>query len=77
MGWDTMYIVSVQLVVRPRADVCFTNQHNVNIITFYKELKSFVGKSVSVPRTNVEADLTHGWATLIGRNSANAVPGEF
>jgi len=63
-----MYIVSVQLVVRPRAEVCFANQHNFNIMTFYKELKlkGFVGKSASVPHTNVEGDLTHGCATLTG-----------
>jgi len=69
-----MYIVSVQLAVRPPAEVCFTNQHNVNIMTFYKEfkLKGFVGKSVSVPHINVEADLTHVCATLTKRNSANA-----
>jgi len=60
--------------VQPRAEVCFTNQHNVNIMTLYKELKlkGLVGKSVSIPHTNIEADLTHGCATLTGRNSANA-----
>jgi len=57
-----MYIVPVQLVVRPRAEVCLIYPHNVSIMTFYKELKlkGFVGRSVSVPHTNVETDLTHG-----------------
>jgi len=42
--------------------VCLIYPHNVSIMTFYKELKlkGFVGRSVSVPHTNVETDLTHG-----------------
>jgi len=62
----------VQLEVRPWSEVCFSNQQNVNIITFYKELKVFVDKSIVVPHTIVEADLTHGYASLAGRNSSNA-----
>jgi len=38
-------------------------------MTFQKnfQLKGLVGKSVGVPHTNVEADLTQGCATLAGR----------